>query len=639
LASCLTVGGGLGVSLLSDGAEAHEASLCIPHSRGDYVDNASNYSSRCTLTVDGEKRVYGEQGVCIASIRQAVKCAGEFFENHDLQSNNYTITIGSGTQGAPFSVDLTHDISFGKSGDWQPDVPAIAVRGLNSNGSGCSGHRQGCLVIQGASSSAYTTLTLATPQHEIEVDDSSHVLFQGLTLRKAPEAMSQGNFASAGSVVMSDGTTTETFATLTVDITPQDKPVPIQDILNFATIADAGSGYPASSKFNLTLAATGGNCDTPAVLTVESDANGAIRQIDQLATQAVCTVYPYSTTVFSGTDSNGNGSASFYVAYLASPLSEWINAYNFYLANRPQGEAFALYMKAYANTYDAGSGQYVPVSVPSNQWDSQGQVIRNFAQWGAVHLAKSYIPVPPQYMTGKGGQNLWMMTFSNPITQPAVPPYFSTPGNIVCMHTDYGNAVETNNPHSQSDLIFKDIVWVTAGRSEFENTDNTQIIDSAIQRDASTYKNGQLPCYGSGAGGPQFSQPVGHTTYGNRVMHFTAVATADDSLAFYNDIGGANGKAQSYVKLSTFVSPQGHPIRLYNDQPPGQHTMLDTGTCPANGNAGGTGSPVCVDKSTQRHISGDLTACDADYWVELPAPPGWGSGCPVWYPYATFLKK
>jgi hypothetical protein len=225
------------------------------------------------------------------------------------------------------------------------------------------------------------------------------------------------------------------------------------------------------------------------------------------------------------------------------------------------------------------------------------------------------------------------------------------------MHTDDGGAAAVNggtmnDPPQSTDITFQGIDWIGDGRSSFQNANTVSVLNSAILRDPTFYPNGQLPCYGSGGGGLQFnpSQKGGNPTaitYGNLVQGFSATGTADDSIAFYNDVGGSTAYAspafpQSSIGSSTITSPDGHPIRLANDYTvtkiPDNTDIneLDSGTCPITSPQGLTGSPVCVDPNTQNQILSSAANCDTDFWDYPASQGGWGIGCPIWYSYKNF---
>jgi hypothetical protein len=108
MCGCLSAAAAAGL-VLSTGAEAQAPSVCTPLMGDSVTDYASNYGSKCTLTVNGTLTSYGLDGVCLASIHQALSCASQFFNGDP--PGNYTIIIGNGSPSSPFIVDLSHDIS------------------------------------------------------------------------------------------------------------------------------------------------------------------------------------------------------------------------------------------------------------------------------------------------------------------------------------------------------------------------------------------------------------------------------------------------------------------------------------------------------------------------------------------------
>jgi hypothetical protein len=646
----------------------------------DYPE--TNYSAECTATVGTSMITFGSHGLCLASIYNALYCASSFFGTNP--TNNYTIIMGLGS--TPLSVDLSRDISqicvahpdkcTKQPPPWEPDnaaFPISGVQGIPLGGDGClTATKSGCLTIEGSDPSpAGLVLTLATSEQEVAIGSfgtpsPSHILFKNMTFRKAQEATAQGVFVSSATTTQTLNSVTETFTTMSLAITQPSTPTPVQDLTNFAAIDYPGTAgmneYPAGqTSLNVTLATTGGTCPTAPVLSVTTNASGQISGVNSIVTPAACSVWPYATTVFPATY-NGSGNATFYVAYLPSPMSIWINGYNNYLANGnipPPGTGVEMsnYMRAFQNV-QSGS-RYIPTSIPSSDTINNA-VIQNFQDWGSLDFNGSYLPTPPQFSYYSGTTPVWTMTFDNPTTNmpPAVPPYFSQAGAIVCMHTDDGAAAAVNGAVTgaqSTDITFDSVDWIGDGRSTFQNSNTVSILNSAIVRDPSIYPNGQLPCYGSGSGGPQFNPAqngmggnANAITYGNLVQNFSATGTADDSIAFYNDVGGYTDSAtqpRSNVESSTIVSPDGHPIRLSNqesvtgipDNP--VDTELDIGTCPLPVGAGGaTGSPVCVDQATQQQILSSAANCDTYFWNYPIASGGWGTGCPIWYSYKGFME-
>jgi hypothetical protein len=207
---------------LSTGNEAM-AEACLNSSpvNGNVTDNVANYANLCpTHPAPGQP---GTDGVCVASIKQAVQCAEQFYANaynnaSTQSSDNYTITVGN--RSLPLIVDLSHDTSL--NDPWQPTAAAFPVSNLlnaPSSGLGCtSTPMSGCLVIQGNDDSSGTTLTTVPGQPSIDIEQSSHVMIRHLTLRQAAETMTQGVYVSTGIMNVPGGSHDGTFYTLTLDM-------------------------------------------------------------------------------------------------------------------------------------------------------------------------------------------------------------------------------------------------------------------------------------------------------------------------------------------------------------------------------------------------------------------------------------
>jgi hypothetical protein len=319
-------------------------------------------------------------------------------------------------------------------------------------------------------------------------------------------------------------------------------------------------------------------------------------------------------------------------------MAQWISSNNVQTGN---GQ-LTNYVRAYTKVPS-------PVAVPSSIAGSSGY-IPSGTEWGAGRVGPdTYVPIPPTLDASV--TNRWTLTLSQPqFIMP--PPYFLTTANFVCEHTDSVASYHIKDRlpnaftgvNNGTDIVFSDMTWINAGRGVIEGAPNAQIINSRIVRDTTTYAGGQLPCFSSESGGPQFSQAndINAPTYGNQLTNFTAVATADDSAAFYNDVSGTSKCTpapcpQSNVTTSSFTNADEHALRLYNDASVtsiadiGTPTLLDTGSCPTlppplNG------SPVCVDSTTTTIISSSAANCDTYRWDTSA-----GNGCPVYYPYNGYM--
>jgi hypothetical protein len=316
-------------------------------------------------------------------------------------------------------------------------------------------------------------------------------------------------------------------------------------------------------------------------------------------------------------------------------MSEWISN-----VNAPgRGPQFTSYIKAYS------SGKS-PVSQPSNDCPG-GVCVQNSVEWGASRIGSTYYPQPPT-QPDSTRPNRWTITFANPYSATPVPSYFSNTSNLLCFHHDFGNAFRVQDTSSStglaggSDIVFNDVTWVNVARGVFLGTTFVQINNSSIMRDTTTYPGNHLACFGSQNGGPQFSQPTDTYTWGNQINNFTAQATADDSIAMYNDVGGTPYGSTTYslstVSNSTITNTDQHPIRLSNNQTitgiadNTNTNLLDTGNCPFS--TANTGSPVCVDSTTQSIILSTVANCDT-FWLDYSA----GQGCPLYFDYYTFTNQ
>ena len=109
------------------------------------------------------------------------------------------------------------------------------------------------------------------------------------------------------------------------------------------------------------------------------------------------------------------------------------------------------------------------------------------------------------------------------------------------------------------------------------------VTNSTIRRDTATIL-GQAPCFSSGAGGFQFSQAADPATYSNTVNNLTATATADDTIAMFNENGNAGTTLypQSSIGSTTIIDADNRSINLYNDPNMTSLTVTatTTNTCP-----------------------------------------------------------
>jgi hypothetical protein len=328
-------------------------------------------------------------------------------------------------------------------------------------------------------------------------------------------------------------------------------------------------------------------------------------------------------------------------------MAQWISDLNSNYANgKPQ---FTSDLKAYTIEH--------LTSVASTATNS-GTVVQNLVTWGSPHFpGNQFVPYPP--IQDGSLPNRWTFILNDPLPANVLPAYFTDLSNYVCSHVDDSTVYEIENlsgnnasnpgTNTGSDIIFNKVTWVNTARGVFHGSPQSQVTTADIKRDTIAYASqtitsgsvtaAVMPCYGSVNGGPQFSLNNEAPTYGNTVNNFYSDATADDSLAIYNDVGGytlsssytticsATVCAQSNVTSSTIKNAAQHPIRLKNnstitsisDTTPGS---LDSGNCtlytPVNG------SPVCVDTATSNFITSSVANCDT-YAL--------GGKCPIFFDF------
>jgi hypothetical protein len=543
-------------------------------------------------------------GICLASIHDAVSSAVSYFTTL-TGCNNYVLTIGSGSSTAPLSVDLTLDTSLAGTAAWKPDREVMTTyekkSGTGANGCVPSGGlpQQGCLTIQGAngstsyvsqgganSSSGYTTLITDPTFAYVKGEFSSHLLFQNMTLIQPIQtafegtpATTNGTVSAGGTVVLyysSNGTTTSThgtFATLTLDVV-QGPNTPIEDPNAFVAIASGGAGYPAnSSAVTLTLQNVGlpnSSCTGNTVLVVSTNVSGVVAPttavptgIQNVLSPGACSTYPTSPAPITSTWAGGTATqnATFYVAYLPTPMAAWIDDYNAVLDNSQN--VFSAYIEAYTNT-----SQPAVVQVAESH---PGTLVLPFTGWGEPRFGTLEMPLPPSQDSTL--PNRWTLTFSSPTSVDPMPTYLVDPANVSCVHYDSGQAFEfldTSNVggtlyNGASDIIVNNITMMGTARSIFRGTTGVQVLNTTVARGANL-ANGNAPCYGSQAGGPQIGfQTQGPITYGNTVNNFVSTGALDDALAVFNDVGGTQSYPQSTINASSFMDAGYRSINLYND--------------------------------------------------------------------------
>jgi hypothetical protein len=325
-------------------------------------------------------------------------------------------------------------------------------------------------------------------------------------------------------------------------------------------------------------------------------------------------------------------------------MAQWISNLNSnYKNNKPQFESD---LKAYTIAH--------LTSVASTATNA-GTVVQNLVNWGSPHFpGNQFVPYPS--IQDGSLPNRWTFILSEPLPDNVLPVYLQSASNYVCSHQDDSTVYEINNlsgsnpgSNAGSDIIFDKVAWVNTARGIFHGTPNSQVTNASINRDTLAYASQTstvgtstfpvMPCYGSVNGGPQFSLDGEAATYGNTVDSFSSDATADDSLAFYNDVGGftlSGGAtticmstvcAQSNVTSSTIKNADQHPIRLKNNSAITSISdttagSLDSGNCtlysPVNG------SPVCVDTATSNFITSSIANCDTF---------ALGAKCPIFFDF------
>jgi hypothetical protein len=251
------------------GSGTGRAVTCPSPVGGQVVDNVSNYGSNCiSPSSPGQP---GTNGICMASIAAAIKCAHDFYLNVGPSTDNYILTVGTST--TSLNIDLTHDTSL--SGSWEPLTAAFDVEDfkntpLTTSGpsSGCTSVPQsGCFIIQGDNASTMTTLTLSTVpgQLAILIKNSSHILFKHIILRQPAETMTQGTFVTQGTTTVYSSGVAYHFGNITLDILPPATAPTTQNqnVQDFAAVASGGSGYVSDFPFTISPSA-GASCSQSA---------------------------------------------------------------------------------------------------------------------------------------------------------------------------------------------------------------------------------------------------------------------------------------------------------------------------------------------------------------------------------------
>ena len=276
------------------------------------------------------------------------------------------------------------------------------------------------------------------------------------------------------------------------------------------------------------------------------------------------------------------------------------------------------YLRAYAN----GTSP-TPVLSPSA---AKGEVNTQRPYAGLYAQGMQVAMVAPTQVDPAQHPNRWALPMGLAAGGANLPPYYSDTAGVsptlVCLKLDDLQALYfTDLANGGSDIVLNDITLVNAARSSFlgirgsldGRIHGVQIFNSSIARGPAI--DGQVPCLSSAGGGFQIGSLVGLPIYGTVIYNLQAKATGDDTVAIFNDIGGASidGQAypQSYILASKIGDSFVRNINLYNDQ---AVTSLPI-------------SPVDVDAATQDYI---MQNGHCDPFLSLPYYPQM-TGCPMAY--------
>jgi len=148
--------------------------------------------------------------------------------------------------------------------------------------------------------------------------------------------------------------------------------------------------------------------------------------------------------------------------------------------------------------------------------------------WGYVGgTYKAPVPDP-------SGPNSWRIYINHAAQDMSATGAYAPGRNMICIKAKsyWGGYNFLNSQY----VTFNHIIWTEVSRGVFRaGSANNTVMNAAIIRGPAI--GGQTPCLSTSDGGPQFGQP-GEPTYGNTVLNFTAQATGDDSVAFFDDEGG-----------------------------------------------------------------------------------------------------
>jgi hypothetical protein len=185
----------------------------------------SAYQSACS-TVSGLSYTPGTYPICEESFQQAISAAGSYLSSTGTSA--FIIDIDAGTY--DYSAETSPLSGLNGAIDVSNIAPTNEPAGegclINyapfTNGQAASGN--GCLIIQGNNSSN-TTLVTSTATAEIYGREANHVMFRFITFLKQNVSATQGTFVSSGTTIVSNGSNTDTFATLTMSV-PSGLPTP-----------------------------------------------------------------------------------------------------------------------------------------------------------------------------------------------------------------------------------------------------------------------------------------------------------------------------------------------------------------------------------------------------------------------------
>jgi hypothetical protein len=195
-------------------------------------------------------------------------------------------------------------------------------------------------------------------------------------------------------------------------------------------------------------------------------------------------------------------------------------------------------------------------------------------------MQKAIAALPPMQPDAANYPHRWTVTMSTSSTHHDIPSYYSgtTNGvaNLICIKTDSSEAFWFDDRATGgTDVIMNNMVWQGAGRGVFRGISGlagggglgAQVYNSSIERLPNA--NGQN-CLASQAGGVQMGQPGDPPIFGNLIYNFHADGTGDDSIAFFNDIGGTlapDGSTYPVTSVleSTISNSFARDILLMND--------------------------------------------------------------------------